>query len=160
MIVSRYTEGTTECTKSNAEMIVLSANRLYTPQEEVQNALLFIEDGVISAVSSRAEREIPKNATTVDFGDAILAPGFVDIHMHGGAGLDVMRATPAELPKQLSIGLPTTAMACKRGHWVFISKVRFSATSAAACILRNIWLSPPSKSSTGFGRRPAATCAC
>jgi N-acetylglucosamine-6-phosphate deacetylase len=79
-------------------MIVLCANRLYTPQEEIQNALLFIEEGGISAVSSRAEREIPKNATAVDFDDAILAPGFVDIHMHGGAGLDVMRATPAELP--------------------------------------------------------------
>ncbi|MGC2171451.1 MAG: N-acetylglucosamine-6-phosphate deacetylase [Candidatus Sulfotelmatobacter sp.] len=79
-------------------MIVLSANRLYTPQEEVQNALLFIEDGLISAVSSRAEREVPNNATVTDLGDAILAPGFVDIHMHGGAGLDVMRATSAELP--------------------------------------------------------------
>jgi N-acetylglucosamine-6-phosphate deacetylase len=33
-----------------------------------------------------------------DFADAILAPGFVDIHMHGGAGLDVMRASPADLP--------------------------------------------------------------
>jgi len=79
-------------------MIVLSANRLYTPQEEIRDALLFIEDGVISAVCSRAEREIPKQATAFDFGDSILAPGFVDIHMHGGAGLDVMRATPAELP--------------------------------------------------------------
>jgi N-acetylglucosamine-6-phosphate deacetylase len=79
-------------------MIVLSANRLYTPQQEIKDALLFIEDEVISAVCSRAEREVPKDATAVDFGDAILAPGYVDIHMHGGAGLDVMRATPAELP--------------------------------------------------------------
>ncbi len=30
--------------------------------------------------------------------EAILAPGFVEIHMHGGAGLDVMQASPAELP--------------------------------------------------------------
>jgi N-acetylglucosamine-6-phosphate deacetylase len=83
-------------------MIVLCAHRLYTPQEEIQNPLLFIEDGLISAVSSRAQKEIPRNATVVDlskdFAGAILAPGFVDIHMHGGAGLDVMRATPAELP--------------------------------------------------------------
>jgi N-acetylglucosamine-6-phosphate deacetylase len=79
-------------------MIVLCASRLYTPQEEIQNPLLFIEDGLISAVSSRAQKEVPKGATTVDFADAILAPGFVDIHMHGGAGLDVMRAAPAELP--------------------------------------------------------------
>ncbi len=84
-------------------MIVLSANLLYTPQHEIQNPLVFIEDGLITDVSSRAQREIPKNATesdlTRDFADAILAPGFVDIHMHGGAGLDVMRASAAELPR-------------------------------------------------------------
>jgi N-acetylglucosamine-6-phosphate deacetylase len=81
-------------------MIVVSANRLYTPQEEVQNPLVFIEDGLISAIASRAQKEIPKNATVVDLTnrDSILAPGFVDIHMHGGAGLDVMRAALAELP--------------------------------------------------------------
>lgn len=84
-------------------MIVLCAHRLYTPLEEIQNALVFIEDGLITAVSSRSERELPTNASVIDFTgsfpDAILAPGFVDIHMHGGAGLDVMRASPAELPR-------------------------------------------------------------
>lgn len=79
-------------------MIVLRAHRLYTPQEEIQDPLLFIEDGVISAVSSRGQREIPRNATVVDLDDAVLAPGFVDIHMHGGAGVDVMHAPTAELP--------------------------------------------------------------
>src|SRR5271169_6379536 len=83
-------------------MIVLCATRLYTPQEVIEAPLLFIEDGVISAVSSQAEREVPRNATVVNFtddlGDAILVPGFVDIHMHGGAGLDVMRAGAADLP--------------------------------------------------------------
>src|SRR5271166_2431677 len=83
-------------------MIVLCAHRFFTPQHEIQNPFLLIEDGLISAVSSRAEQEIPNHATVVDLTEnlagAILAPGFVDIHMHGGAGLDVMRAFPAELP--------------------------------------------------------------
>jgi N-acetylglucosamine-6-phosphate deacetylase len=83
-------------------MIVLCASRLYTPQEEIKDPLLFIEDGVIRAVSSRHQQEIPRKATVVDltsdFTGAILAPGFVDIHLHGGAGLDVMRAAPGELP--------------------------------------------------------------
>ena len=65
------------------------------------NPLLFIDDSRIHAVSSRAERQIPNNATVIDFTrdvpDAILAPGLVDIHMHGGAGIDVMRASLAEL---------------------------------------------------------------
>jgi N-acetylglucosamine-6-phosphate deacetylase len=83
-------------------MIVLSANRLYTPQEEITAPLVFIEDGLISELSSRAQREVPANATEIDlthdFPDAILAPGFLDIHMHGGAGLDVMRASATDLP--------------------------------------------------------------
>lgn len=84
-------------------MIVLCAKRLYTPQEEIKDPLLFIQDGFVSAVSSRAEQEIPKNAKVIDLvkdglADAILAPGFVDIHMHGGAGLDVMQAAAGELP--------------------------------------------------------------
>jgi N-acetylglucosamine-6-phosphate deacetylase len=110
--VSRYTDGAPEPAAAIFEffrtlgerfgernMIVLSASRLYTPLEEIQNPLLFIEDGRISAVSSRAQREVPHAATVVDFADAILAPGFLDIHMHGGAGLDVMRASPEELPR-------------------------------------------------------------
>ena len=79
-------------------MIVLCANRLFTPQEEIQNALLVIEEGIITAFASRSQQEIPANATVVDFSDSILVPGFIDIHMHGGAGVDVMRATRSELP--------------------------------------------------------------
>ena len=76
-----------------------TATRLYTPVEEIQNPLLVVEDGLISEVSSRSTKEVPANASLVDFGDAVLAPGFVDIHMHGGAGVDVMRASPSELPR-------------------------------------------------------------
>jgi N-acetylglucosamine-6-phosphate deacetylase len=76
-----------------------TASRLYTPVEEIQNPLLVVEDGRISEVSSRSTKEVPGNTSLVDFGDAVLAPGFVDIHMHGGAGLDLMRALPSELPR-------------------------------------------------------------
>jgi N-acetylglucosamine-6-phosphate deacetylase len=84
-------------------MIVLSAPRLFTPLHEIQNPLVFMEDGLISSIFSRDQKEIPANVEVIDltknFSDAILAPGFVDIHMHGGAGLDVMRASSSELPK-------------------------------------------------------------
>jgi N-acetylglucosamine-6-phosphate deacetylase len=78
-------------------MIVLRAHRLYTPLEEILNPLLFIEDGVITAISTQEQCEIPSNATAIDLSaqlpESILAPGFVDIHIHGGAGVDVMRAS-------------------------------------------------------------------
>src|SRR6266536_1370342 len=76
-----------------------TASRLYTPIEEILNPLLVVEDGSISTISPRSMKEVPGNAVLVDFGDAVLVPGFVDIHMHGGAGLDVMRALPSELPR-------------------------------------------------------------
>jgi len=76
-----------------------TASRLYTPVEEIEHPLLVVEDGQISEVSSRSATELPGNTSLIDFGDAVLAPGFVDIHMHGGAGLDVMRALPSELPR-------------------------------------------------------------
>jgi N-acetylglucosamine-6-phosphate deacetylase len=76
-------------------MLVVTANRLYTPLESVEAPLLLIEDRRIVEVSSRAARQIPEGARVLDFGDAILAPGLVDIHIHGGAGHDVMSADSA-----------------------------------------------------------------
>jgi len=76
-----------------------TASRLFTPTEEIQQPLLVVEDGLITEVCSRATKESPSDAVLVDFGDAVIAPGFFDIHIHGGAGLDVMRASPSELPR-------------------------------------------------------------
>ncbi len=76
-----------------------SARRLYTPTDEVLDPLLVIEDGRIATISSRTTASAPAGTQLVDLGDATLAPGYLDIHMHGGAGLDVMRASTSELPK-------------------------------------------------------------
>ncbi len=106
--LSRYTVDATgvERLRFARDMIVICASRLYTPREEIRDPLVFIDEGSIAAISSRDRKEIPGNATVVDFPGATLAPGFVDIHMHGGAGLDVMRATADELP-QLNTFLTT-----------------------------------------------------
>jgi N-acetylglucosamine-6-phosphate deacetylase len=78
-------------------MIAFTANCLFTPLERVEQPLLLVEDRVIVEVGSRAACQIPSGVRVVDFGDAILAPGFVDIHIHGGAGQDVMHADPSGL---------------------------------------------------------------
>jgi N-acetylglucosamine-6-phosphate deacetylase len=78
-------------------MIALTAKTLYTPLERVENPLLLLEGPHIVEVASRAARALPEGVRIVDFGDAILAPGFLDIHIHGGAGHDVMENDPARL---------------------------------------------------------------
>lgn len=78
---------------------IFTAQSLYTPTEEIRDPLLTIEDGRITGLSSRAASNVPKDAQLTDFGDSVIAPGLIDIHIHGGAGLDVMRAATSELPR-------------------------------------------------------------
>src|SRR5579864_6600278 len=78
-------------------MIAFTANCLYTPLERVEQPLLLVDDHVIVEAGSRAARPAPPGVRVVDFGDGVLAPGFVDIHIHGGAGHDVMNADSSGL---------------------------------------------------------------
>src|SRR5882724_2725131 len=78
-------------------MIAITADRLFTPRDIIAQPLLLIEDGRITEVSSLAHRARPTGARHMDFSSAILAAGFVDIHIHGGAGHDVMQSDPSGL---------------------------------------------------------------
>jgi N-acetylglucosamine-6-phosphate deacetylase len=79
-------------------MIAITAASLFTPQDRIEHPLLFMEDGIISQITTREHREIPTGRPVVDYGDAVLAPGFLDIHVHGAAGHDVMEASPDAMP--------------------------------------------------------------
>ncbi len=61
-----------------------------------------IGDGMVLVRGDRIDyagprREVPAGAEIVDAGGLFLAPGFVDIHIHGGAGSDFMDATDADI---------------------------------------------------------------
>lgn len=51
-----------------------------------------VDDGIISHVG-RMPKKIPKDAEIVSLSGKYLSPGFVDIHVHGGAGADFMDGT-------------------------------------------------------------------
>ncbi|GAA3767785.1 N-acetylglucosamine-6-phosphate deacetylase [Terriglobus aquaticus] len=69
----------------------ITAARLLLPNGALNQPLLFVRDGVVERISTRAEAELPAN--TLDLGDATLAPGFLDVHVHGAGGRDVMEGT-------------------------------------------------------------------
>jgi N-acetylglucosamine-6-phosphate deacetylase len=70
--------------------IAITARTAFTPLESVEDAVVIVEDGRILSVGPRAAMEVPAGAHFIDLGDSILAPGFIEIHIHGGAGHDLM----------------------------------------------------------------------
>jgi N-acetylglucosamine-6-phosphate deacetylase len=70
---------------------VVTARLAFTPLEIIENPVVILEDERIDTIGSRASTRLPEHARYVDFADGIIAPGLIDIHVHGGAGHDVMQ---------------------------------------------------------------------
>jgi N-acetylglucosamine-6-phosphate deacetylase len=79
--------------------LVVTAAQLWDGSRLISNPVVEIADGHIVALGSQAECAIPTEAQRLDFPNAILAPAFFDVHIHGAAGHDVMEATPEALGK-------------------------------------------------------------
>jgi N-acetylglucosamine-6-phosphate deacetylase len=77
----------------------ITASELLTPTARISSPVVLLEDGIISKLGPRAAVELPDNAVLHDFPDAVLAPGFIDIHIHGSAGYDVMQGEQGGLEK-------------------------------------------------------------
>jgi N-acetylglucosamine-6-phosphate deacetylase len=70
----------------------ITAARLYTPTQAIESPVVIIEDDRIVSASSRETSPVPMGARRLDFPGMVLAPGFIDIHIHGGGGHDVMES--------------------------------------------------------------------
>jgi N-acetylglucosamine-6-phosphate deacetylase len=78
---------------------VLTAEKLWDGTRLQNNPVILIEDGRIASISSRTAGELPavSGDQVFDFPGATLAPAFLDVHIHGAAGHDVMEATAEAL---------------------------------------------------------------
>lgn len=70
------------------------AGTIYTPMEEIENGVILIDGHRISKVGPKHEIKVPAGAMVVDNKDRIIVPGFIDLHIHGAAGHDLMEGTP------------------------------------------------------------------
>ena len=73
------------------------AGRILTPQEELLNNVIVVEAGRITGIGHRDEVHIPPGAKDYVAAEMTVVPGFVDVHIHGAGGHDVMEATPQAL---------------------------------------------------------------
>ncbi len=72
----------------------MTARRLLGVAETVEYPLLTIEDRRVTRIETLTPSEQRRVAATHYFPEATLVPAYVDIHIHGCAGHDVMEATP------------------------------------------------------------------
>ena len=73
--------------------IVIHADRAFTPFEEIHDAVVVIQGSKISAVGQRGKVDLPRGVREINAGSRTIVPGFVDVHIHGAGGHDVMEGT-------------------------------------------------------------------
>ena len=75
------------------------ASRILTPQDELRDCVIIVEAGRITGIGHRDEVHIPPGAKDYVASGMTVVPGFVDVHIHGAGGHDVMEADVAALDK-------------------------------------------------------------
>jgi N-acetylglucosamine-6-phosphate deacetylase len=75
----------------------IAARRLISAGGILDYPLVSVEDGRISRIESLDAKDHERIQATHRFPEATLVPAYIDIHIHGCAGHDVMEATPGAL---------------------------------------------------------------
>src|SRR5882672_4901931 len=76
---------------------VITAARLLTPTAVIEQPVLVVEDERIVALGPREHLAVPDGALRHEFPGKTIVPGFIDVHIHGGSGHDVMEIDPSAL---------------------------------------------------------------
>jgi N-acetylglucosamine-6-phosphate deacetylase len=78
---------------------VIHAGRILTPEEEITDAIILVEGSRIAAIGHRDEIRIPPDSADYVAGEMTVVPGFVDVHIHGAGGHDVMEGNGRALDR-------------------------------------------------------------
>jgi len=71
--------------------ILIHAGRALTPTTEINDAGILIREDSIEAIGPRSSITLPAGAREILATDKTAIPGFIDLHIHGAGGHDVMR---------------------------------------------------------------------
>ena len=78
---------------------------IYTPLKIIKNGSILIKGEKILKVGHMSESEIPQGIKKYSFKNKLAVPGFIDIHLHGGEGVDFMDSSPESIVKALKTHL-------------------------------------------------------
>src|SRR6266550_8770363 len=83
---------------ASVSSLLLTGGRIVLPDRVVQ-ADLFIENGwIVKVVDDEGRQDHPADSMLV-LTDTTLFPGFIDVHIHGAAGVDTMDASTGQLSR-------------------------------------------------------------
>jgi N-acetylglucosamine-6-phosphate deacetylase len=93
-------------------MIVIINGRVVAPRGVLEEHCVVIEGDRIKQVAPTAQVLWPEDAEVIDAGGNFVAPGFIDMHLHGAMGRDTMEANLEALAQiaKFHAGGGTTAM--------------------------------------------------
>ena len=72
---------------------LLRGGSLVLPDRVEAGALLIDGAGRLAAAGPAAEKQAPRGAVEIDVRGRLVAPGYIDLHCHGGGGADFMDGT-------------------------------------------------------------------
>jgi N-acetylglucosamine-6-phosphate deacetylase len=78
------------------------SSRVLTPQEELNDAVILVEGSKIVALGHRDQVSVPEGALDYVAAGLTTVPGFVDIHIHGAGGHDIMEGNARALDRVTS----------------------------------------------------------
>ncbi|HBT17206.1 MAG TPA: hypothetical protein DEB05_09660 [Firmicutes bacterium] len=78
---------------------VLVNGKIITPLRLIENGIIIIEDDTIVDFGLKGQITLPEDAEVIDVNQAYISPGFIDLHIHGSWGGDVMSASGDDLLK-------------------------------------------------------------
>lgn len=84
-----------------AAPLLIQNGTLILPDRLIEGGAVLCERGRIKAAGKRVA--VPKNATVIDAKGGYISPGFIDIHVHGGAGADFMDGTVTAVRTALKV---------------------------------------------------------
>jgi len=78
-------------------VLVIDAGSILSPIEKFSPGRIVIRNGIIDAVGLLSDLRLPADSEHVDALRFTVVPGFIDPHIHGSGGADVMDATLASM---------------------------------------------------------------
>src|SRR5215204_3880401 len=109
------------------------------PDRTIPHGVVMIEDGHISAIGESGVSD----AETIDLSGSTILPGFIDVHIHGAVGVDVMEATPADFQRAsnylasqgVTAWLPTLVPASDENYASVVRAISQSMENTGARVL-------------------------